>query len=274
MTGSSLVARAPHLSLALASGLACFVRVRGEERRAAADVATRCGLAPSATPRLARSFARTRLRQGVVRSLVARRGIEGLAPLVDVRGARHLERTAPDRPGPLVALWHLGVPLAVSTAFVLLELPVVMAVRRRRRTARTDILERIEVGGAADRAVFARRALERLRGGGAVAIHVDGRQGGRRVDGTFLGRPITLGRGLGALALRTGAPVVPVVARWIGAAGRIEVTFHAPLPRPDDADEEAVVLAVAAWFEERARAEPDLLRSRRWDRGDSPEDSA
>lgn len=270
MSASSFVARAPRAALTVASWIGRRIPPNADDRAFAASVGARLRLSDADADRLAHSITENRLRHGVVRALVDHRGIAALARWVSIEGAEHLPRPGSSEPGEpgergergvLVALWHLGVPLATSAALVALKVPTLMAVSHA-WAPRPRALEHHEVRDSVSGAAFVIRAIDRIERGGVVAIAVDGRRGARSVDTRFLDETVTIGRGLGALAIRTGAPIVPALARFRARASAIDVTFHAPLA-VDGMDEPTIVRAVADWFDARARAEPSLLRGRR-----------
>lgn len=68
------------------------------------------------------------------------------------------------------------------------------------------------------------QACDRLRKNGLVGVVADGLQGSGGRERTFLGRRRRFHAGFAELAVRTGAVVVPVVARMT-AAGRITIEF-------------------------------------------------
>jgi lauroyl/myristoyl acyltransferase len=78
---------------------------------------------------------------------------------------------------------------------------------------------------------------------------------GQSVRVSLLGRPFLLSRGPFALARLSGAPIVPLVARWQGGRARIFVgarTAAGP-------DEREMAVAVSREFERYLRAHPSEL---------------
>ena len=156
-------------------------------------------------------------------------------------------------------LGHLGYPLAVVTRP--LDNPILerLLARARRGTGNAVIHKR--------RAV--REILKTLATGSGVAILIDQ---DAREDGVFVpyfGRPAATTPTLALLALRTGAPVLPVFTR-MEPDGRIEVHAEPPVVvQPTEDREEDVVrftAACTAIVESWVRREPAqwLWMHRRW----------
>ncbi len=83
-----------------------------------------------------------------------------------------------------------------------------------------------------------RKVLRRLQGGGAVGVLIDQHILGRdAVQVTFFDRPAATTSAVAALALRTGAVVVPLFALPLGG-GRYRMIYEPPVapPGPDVAD--------------------------------------
>lgn len=108
-----------------------------------------------------------------------------------------------------------------------------------------------------------RRAMVRhLRGGGAMLILLDQRLGGGP-ELPFLGRPAQTASAMADLALRLGAPVVPVSARRRADGASFDVAFEPPLTRETG---EATMRAVNARYEAWIDAAPGqwFWLHRRW----------
>jgi KDO2-lipid IV(A) lauroyltransferase len=83
-----------------------------------------------------------------------------------------------------------------------------------------------------------RRVMRTLQGGEGVAVLIDQHIIGRdAIYVDFFDRPAATTSAVAALALRTGAPVVPVFALPLGG-GRYRMIYEHPIepPRPDSAD--------------------------------------
>jgi KDO2-lipid IV(A) lauroyltransferase len=85
-----------------------------------------------------------------------------------------------------------------------------------------------------------RRVMRALQAGQGVAVLIDQHIMGRdAIYVDFFDRPAATTSAVAALALRTGAPVVPVFALPIGG-GRIRVIYEHPVAPPDSTSEDAV----------------------------------
>lgn len=135
-----------------------------------------------------------------------------------------------------------------------------VAARLRRRTG----VEVIDKRGAL------RAVLDALRRGRLVGILMD--QNAARREGVFVdffGRPASTSRSIALLAVRTGAPVVPIFA-YRNADGSHRVVIHPPLPPPTSNDPEAAVVELtarcAAEIERAIRESPEqwLWSHDRW----------
>ncbi|HEX7150496.1 MAG TPA: hypothetical protein VF618_03335 [Thermoanaerobaculia bacterium] len=106
------------------------------------------------------------------------------------------------------------------------------------------------------RALAFARAVQKLREGGLVSAAFDG-EFGARMAVPFRGGTLRLARGAFALARITGAPIVPLWARWRGS--RIEIIVGEPLSA---GSEEALAAAAAAWLERQLDGAPLSRRLR------------
>jgi KDO2-lipid IV(A) lauroyltransferase len=91
-----------------------------------------------------------------------------------------------------------------------------------------------------------RPVLEALRRGRLVGILMD--QNAARREGVFVdffGRPASTSRSIALLAVRTGAPIVPIFARR-NPDGSHQVVIHPALPAPASNDAEAAIVELTA----------------------------
>lgn len=91
-----------------------------------------------------------------------------------------------------------------------------------------------------------RAVLEALRRGRLVGILMD--QNAARREGVFVdffGRPASTSRSIALLAVRTGAPIVPIFARR-NPDGSHQVVIHPALPAPASNDAEAAIVELTA----------------------------
>jgi hypothetical protein len=106
------------------------------------------------------------------------------------------------------------------------------------------------------RARVFQRAIATLRSGGSVLLAVDGYEAST-LEAPMLGGVIALARGPFALARMTGAPIVPIAARWRGSSA--EVVCGDPIP--PNADEQVTAAATGAWLESYLRRFPGEISS-------------
>ncbi len=207
----------------------------------------------------------------VVARLAKHGGFEQLSALVRWHGAGYLRERHARREPVILLAWHLGPYLAVAPGLHGLSIPALFIVKKKLPEAPPGIEIYQALGDALLRGAALKGALDWLRSGGIVLIAGDGRQGVGTLDIACLGRTLRFQRGPAVLARLSGAPLVPVVAEWDRAGRAINVTVHAPLPKPavsrDSAvdHDRAILTAAAVWFERYVRTapgqlEPDRLR--------------
>ena len=194
--------------------------------------------------------------------------MQALWPLVELRDAGGLA-VVREEPTVLV-LWHAGVPMVEIPAIAKLGVSAIVPEPAHRCEPVSNIRFYDIHGDQEGRLLFLKRGLEHLRKGvGPVLFFLDRPVGHSGTEVDFLGARLRVGKGAASLARMSGARVVPVTTSWVaGATGRVEVSFHAPLPEPDvprkaRADYESAILAgAAAWFENYLREHPERLRVR------------
>jgi KDO2-lipid IV(A) lauroyltransferase len=108
-----------------------------------------------------------------------------------------------------------------------------------------------------------RQMISVLRSGGVLYVLMDQANKSDGAERTFLGKRLRMPTGIPGLAMRTGAPVVPVHAESAHAGWTFSV--HPPLAA-DDAD--GMLDAMVASMEAQIRAHPELWawHHRRWKR--------
>ena len=192
--------------------------------------------------------------------------------LVEVAGAEHVERAQAAGKGVMFFSGHFGYwELQVMTHAIRFT-PMVLVVRPLDNPLLEQALARVRtrVGTRLVRRKGAVRGLLRaLRARASVGLMIDQHMHDRSaVNVEFFGRPSATTSALAALALRTGAPILPVFTVPL-AGGRYRVEYGPPVPRPasDDAD------PVRTWtqrctrvLETHIRRRPDLWlwMHRRW----------
>jgi KDO2-lipid IV(A) lauroyltransferase len=126
-----------------------------------------------------------------------------------------------------------------------------------------------------DKGRAARPTLAALKAGECVGFFVDQTTSERGAETTFFGRTCETTRGPAGFALKTRAPVVPVMCPLL-ADGRHEVRFYTPIPPPATGDPvrdvRELTQRLVSFVEARIRERPEqwLWSHRRWkplDRG-------
>jgi lauroyl/myristoyl acyltransferase len=181
-------------------------------------------------------------RNRVVMRLLAAGGIES------VRSFTVVEESVAALKGPgILAIFHVGGLYATRAVLGRLHSPVV-AFRAGPLFAPEDSL-RVEstAGDERQRAAALHRALLHLRHGGLLVLALDA-VADRGVETRCLGRTLSLAPGAFALARWSGAPIIPLVARW--TSGGVQVAIGDSIETPQDA---------ATWLERYLLASPSEI---------------
>lgn len=116
-----------------------------------------------------------------------------------------------------------------------------------------------------------RPILKALRQGETVGLVIDQHGESRRLVGKFFGHRVSLPEGPAFLARRTGAAIVPVLARWRGNQHVIE--FYPVMTAIGGADGDLQTMqAIYDWLETQIRRYPEnwLWSYNRWDKFPCP----
>lgn len=227
-------------------GDVAYVVLSGRRRRALANLAAALPeLAPDAHRRICRrSFQHLGVSVVELCATIAR-PLEETLGRIHLDGLEHLRRAMDASGRALVLTAHLGNWELLAAAHGLTGYPLAIVVRpldspwlnaladRLRRKSGAELIPK----RGALRPVL--RALDEHR---MVAILLD--QNTSRGEGVFVpffGRQASTSRSLALLAVRTGAPVLPIFIRR-DARGGHRVTVHAPLPAPSAQGSEAAVV--------------------------------
>jgi KDO2-lipid IV(A) lauroyltransferase len=168
---------------------------------------------------------------------------------VSLEGVEHLDAAMAEHGHALMLTAHIGnwELLAAARRFRPYELAVIV---RPLDTVGLNALAEEVRRKAGVELIDKRRALRpvltALADGAMVAILLD--QNASRREGVFVpffGRLASTSRAVAVLALRTGAPVVPIFARR-EAGGRHRVIIRPPLPAPPPNGGEAAVVELTA----------------------------
>ena len=188
---------------------------------------------------------------------------------VHVEGVEHLRRAAAAGRGILVLTAHYGNWELLAAAHGLTGLPLSFVVRPLDDPILDDLAGRFRRRSGAELIVkhrAVREVMQALRRGRMVGILLD--QNATRGEGVFVpffGVPASTSKGLALLALRTGAPVVPVFLRR-EPDGRHCMDVRPPLPAPPDEDVLTYTAAFNAAIEAAIRRAPEqwLWMHARW----------
>jgi KDO2-lipid IV(A) lauroyltransferase len=204
---------------------------------------------PDLTPRDRRELARRSWQHlGMTAVELARllgRPLDATLGELELQGLEHLRRVMDEYGRTLVLTAHLGNWEYLSAAARLAGYPLSIVVRPLDSPALDALASamRRKTGAALiEKRGALRPVLEALRRGGLVGILLD--QNAARREGVFVpffGRVASTSRSLALLALRTGAPVLPIFIYRAGP-GRHRVVIEPPLPRPAVNDAEQAIV--------------------------------
>jgi hypothetical protein len=154
------------------------------------------------------------------------------------------------QPPVILVFAHVGPYRAVGAA--LAELPGDVLALDRGGVGPTPGITVTDAGDDEwGRARAFHRAVAMLRSGASVLLAIDGYEAST-LEVPMLGGVITLARGPFALARMTGAPIVPIAARWRGSSAEIACGDLIP----PNASERVTAAATAAWLERYLRRFP------------------
>lgn len=252
---AAYVADARHRRVALANLAACFPGRSEAERRAIAR-------------RTFRHFGRL---------LLAMLRFSRLDParrdaLVEIDGADHVRRAYAQGRGVLFFTGHFGFwelhAVQHGAAFEPIGV-LARALDNPRLNARLEAIRGTTGNHCIYRQGAVRRVLRTLHEGHGVAMLIDQHMHSPdAIEVRFFGRAAATTSTLAALALRTGAPVVPVFALPL-PGGRYRFVYEAPVPPPDGDGPEAIhefTQRCTDVLEMYVRRHPDLWlwMHRRW----------
>jgi KDO2-lipid IV(A) lauroyltransferase len=158
---------------------------------------------------------------------------------VRVEGLQHFQTAAAHGRGVLVLTAHFGNWELLAAAHVLTGVPLSIVMRPLDHPLLEDLAARFRRRSGAELIVkrqAVREVLTALRRQRMVGILLD--QNATRAEGVFVpffGSPASTSKGLALLALRTGAPVVPIFLRR-EPDGRHCMDVSAALPPPVDGE--------------------------------------
>ncbi len=199
-------------------------------------------------------------------------GPGAMAARVDIEGAEHVRAAHALGKGVLFVTGHFGCWEIQALAHALQFPPMAVVARRLDDPVLHDWLERLRMrtgNTVIYRQGSVRRVMRALNAGRGVGVLIDQHTLGRdAVSVDFLGRPAATTTAVAALALRTGAPVVPLFALPLGR-GRYKLVYEPPVPPPPDTEPDrirALTQRCTDVLETYVRRWPDmwLWMHRRW----------
>ena len=191
---------------------------------------------------------------------------------LEIVGIEHLERAQRAGRGAVVASAHYGNWEFIGAGSVAHGLPVTYVVQRQRNPRADAMLWRTrELLGmrVLDRGMALRRVRAELEANRFVAIMCDQDARRRGIFVPFFGRPASTHKGAAQLALRLGAPFIPLFGRRL-PGGRHRMLVLPPIEPPPTASEPDAVRDMMGRFnavlESVIREEPGqyLWLHRRW----------
>jgi KDO2-lipid IV(A) lauroyltransferase len=210
-------------------------------------------------------------------ALLGRADAEEFRKLVRIEGLGHLEaaRKESGTGGVIVLTAHYGSWEFLAAAMVAHGLPVTLVYRSRENPLTEELLAGLRRSGGSElfaRGSAARAALRALRDGKILAMTYDqncGREEGVFVP--FFGRLACTRSAPPRIAMRTGAPVIPIFVERVDESAYHRVRVLPPLEMlPEGEDREAAIRENArrmtAVIEGEIRRRPDqwIWVHRRW----------
>jgi KDO2-lipid IV(A) lauroyltransferase len=188
---------------------------------------------------------------------------------VRVEGGEHFRTAAAQGRGVLILTAHYGNWELLAAAHGLTGLPLSIVMRPLDHPLLDDLAARFRRRSGAELIIkrqAVREVLQALRRQRMVGVLLD--QNATRAEGVFVpffGVPASTSKGLAVLALRTGAPVVPVFLRR-DPDGRHCMDVGAPIPPPADGDVVAYTATFNQVLEATIRRAPEqwLWMHARW----------
>ena len=190
--------------------------------------------------------------------------IPSMLAATEVIGLHQLENARDSGTGAIFALPHMGNWEAAAPVSGEIGLPVVAVAEvlgnMRITNWFTDMRAAygIEIVLATGRLEVMRRLEEAIKENKAVALMSDRDLRGRGVKVDFFGEITTMPPGPATLAVRTGAPLLPVGTYFTDEGYRIVVGDPIPVPAEGTKTEKVQIMTqqMAHYFEERIREQP------------------
>lgn len=168
---------------------------------------------------------------------------EEMRARVEFSGEEHVEDAHALGHGVLLVTGHFGYWEINALVHALRLPPLAVLARALDNPYLHDLLERVRAttgNSVIYRKGAVRRVLRVLGGNGAIAMLIDQHmQGADSVVVEFFNRPASTTSALAALAVRTGAPVIPVFALPL-PGGRFRMVYEIPVEPPSGDTPEAL----------------------------------
>ena len=167
---------------------------------------------------------------------------EQMLERVELEGEEHVRQAHRQGKGVLFFTGHFGYWEIQAIAFALHGEPISVVARPLDNPLLHAMLERIRTctgNSVIYRQGGLRRVLRDLQSNRGVAMLIDQHLHSDAVTVEFFNRPAATTSALAALALRTGAPVIPVFAFPL-PGGRYRLVFDCPVPAPETKGPEAI----------------------------------
>jgi KDO2-lipid IV(A) lauroyltransferase len=161
---------------------------------------------------------------------------------IDVEGQEHVRQAYEQGRGVLFFTGHFGYWEIQAIAFALHAQPIAVLARPLDNPYLHGMLERIRTctgNSVIYRQGAVRRVLRELGHNRGVAMLIDQHLHSDAVYVDFFNRPAATTSALAALAIRTGAPVVPVFALPL-PGGRYRLVYERPVPLPSGDGPDAI----------------------------------
>jgi KDO2-lipid IV(A) lauroyltransferase len=161
---------------------------------------------------------------------------------VDIEGEEHVRQAYRQGRGVLFFTGHFGYWEMLAIGFSLRVEPVAVLARPLDNPYLHAILERIRTRSGNTviyRQGAIRKVLRELEANHGVAFLIDQHMHTDAVHVDFFNRPAATTSALAALALRTGAPVIPTFALPL-PGGRYRLVFERPVPPPREHGPDAI----------------------------------
>lgn len=199
---------------------------------------------------------------------------ESLHRIVECEGLENLEAARATGRGVILFTGHLGAWELSSFALSAFGYPMSFLVRRIDNPLIERLVERTRTrfgNRSIDKRAAARPMLRTLHEGGTVGVLVDlNTQPHEGIFVDFFGIPASTTTGLAAIALRTGAQVLPVFVPWNEQRKRFTLRIDPPLAFNQTGDMERDIQQLTSLFtsviEDNVRHHPDqwLWIHKRW----------